>query len=243
MKTCRSTLNQNTKYLNDNINIKNKQYFQDIYDLIIKNRTIKDKTQSSTIDIGCAAGDFLHFLKLKEFPDALFGVDIFSELLDRALQKVPDATFIQKSILELPNTFDYSFDTVIASGVLTLFELEHIYSFFKNIRRLLRNDGTAIIFSPFNQYGVDIHVSHRARVTSKPLQWETGYNCFSFQTIEEITLPLFRSIKFIPFSLNISVKRSCNATYSWTMKNEYKERQEVNGLNLMLDRYFLILNA
>jgi ubiquinone/menaquinone biosynthesis C-methylase UbiE len=200
MNTPEATLSQNEKYLDEKLNIKEKQYFFELEKLITQK--IK-KRPLSLLDIGCATGDFLSFLDArKAFEASLNGIDVFPELLAQAASKLPHATFMQASVLDLPECLENSFDVITASGVMTLFSLDQLPAFFANIRRCLRENGLAVVFSPFNKYGVNVHVNHMvASEGGVSPQWETGYNCFSFQTIEEIVSPLFRSSDFLPFSL------------------------------------------
>ena len=74
------------------------------------------------MDIGCATGDFLHYLS-KLFPDAsLFGLDVYKELIDVAKKEVPSV----EKYYELDISSEISdigkFDVVTCLGVLSIFD-------------------------------------------------------------------------------------------------------------------------
>lgn len=244
MKPIDATFSQVKKYLDKSSNIKEKQYFAELLDIIAARYPLSSEHSVKILDIGCAGGDFLHFLCERK-PEAFSccGIDVFPELLAEAVLKVPRLETIVCSALELPEDLNRAFDVVTALGLLTMFRAEQLHIFFSNIRRLLRDGGTAVVFSPFNKYGVDIHVDHRARIPDEPFAWTTGFNCFSFETIGEIVSPLFSHFEFVPFMLKESLKKGNNPLHSWTIQTESDARQHIVGLNLLLDRYYLILKA
>ena len=74
------------------------------------------------LDIGCANGAFTAYLRAR-FPDnEFFGVDIFDEMLDMCRHSIPDATFENASILDLPEGYIGKFDVVTCVGVLMMFD-------------------------------------------------------------------------------------------------------------------------
>ena len=98
---------------------------------------IKNK---SVLDIGCAKGDFLEFLKTNE-PTANFtGVDFFSDGI-----KHPGIRFI-KTLLPCPELKNEEFDVITAWAVM-----EHLHTpsdYFKDISRILKTGGSFVFQVP-----------------------------------------------------------------------------------------------
>jgi SAM-dependent methyltransferase len=191
------------------------------------------------LDLGCATGNFLGYLH-QRFPGThLTGVDVYEELVVQARQLAPYATFLHGSVLDLPTSLSGCFDTVTALGVLSIFYDHQLGRFLDNVLGCLRPGGRALIFSPFNEYGVDVMTRHRKRIDGRLRDWEVSWNTFSFETIGEALAGRCRGHRFHPFRLGLALDRPNDPGRTWTMKTEANEHQLVNGLKLLIDPYFL----
>lgn len=99
-------------------------------------------TVVSTLDYGCGAGRSTRFLKRLGL-DAT-GVDVSQEMLEQARSKDASGTYHHISSGHLPFE-DSEFDLVFSSFVfLEISSLEEIESILKEMKRVLRKDGTVI---------------------------------------------------------------------------------------------------
>ncbi len=97
------------------------------------------------LDIGCGTGELAY--KLLDKYDEVHGTEISLKCLNIARNKYPDINFRLVSDMILPYPDDF-FDIVVANQVI-----EHIYPnenhlFFKEIHRVLKSDGMAILSTP-----------------------------------------------------------------------------------------------
>ena len=73
-------------------------------------------------DIGCAAGEFAYFLT-QQWPEAeIIGYDVLPELVERAREMVPKATFACGSVLDANMMAPGSADIIFMAGVLSIFD-------------------------------------------------------------------------------------------------------------------------
>ena len=96
-----------TKRTHDSLYLKESRYenTKEMFKFIFKNAFPKKnhhKTKNENIlDMGCAAGEFIYYLKkkLKE-PNSIIGADVRVDLLKKASQNISGVTFVKKSALE-----------------------------------------------------------------------------------------------------------------------------------------------
>lgn len=185
-------------------------------------------------DIGCAAGEFAYFLN-QHWPEAeISGYDVLPELVERAKEMVPKATFRCGSVLDSTMMAPESADIIFMAGVLSIFD--DYRDTLNNVISWLKPGGNAIIFGIFNPSPLDVLI--RSRAADAPLQapWETGWNVFSVASIEAFLLrhaarPQF---EFQPFTIPIDLPPNpADPLRSWTTPLQGGERMIVNGLCLV----------
>jgi ubiquinone/menaquinone biosynthesis C-methylase UbiE len=78
-------------YLHEYIHEKVKESFK----FIIENTFNPDELSNPNeiCDLGCATGEFIHFLKTKTTNSTFYGLDIMESLLKRAIEKMPNVNF------------------------------------------------------------------------------------------------------------------------------------------------------
>ena len=91
------------KRLHDHIYLKENRYKKpkEMFKFIERNafKSTFNKKKELICDIGCAAGEFLYFLK-KEYPHKSFtGVDLRKDLLNKAKRYVSGVKFLKGSVL------------------------------------------------------------------------------------------------------------------------------------------------
>lgn len=103
---------------------------------------IKNLKFNTCLDIGCASGYMLNEI-YKTYPNAkYFGVDIYKKAIDYAKKQYPKITFKVSLAEKLPFK-DSSMDLVLFYE--TIEHVEHPTEALKEIRRVLKKDGTLIL--------------------------------------------------------------------------------------------------
>jgi ubiquinone/menaquinone biosynthesis C-methylase UbiE len=205
--------------------------FKFIKDILRK----KLKNGKSFLDIGCAKGEFIWYLK-DFFPGTRFtGIDISGKLISLARKepKLKDATFMRGSALN----FDLKkkFDFVLMNGVLSIFD-----DFPRPLRRMmkhLKRGGWGYIFGCFTKSDIDVLVRYRNNFLGSR-KWESGLNMFSLKTIEKALRPFSERTKFYRFDLPIDLARKKNPVRSYTV-NTGKGRIILNGANILNQLYLV----
>ena len=77
---------------------------------------------TALLEVGCAAGDFLHWI-VQRYPNAcVTGVDIHPALLDAASRRVPEANFAVGDLEDASTLPDRCFDAVFMLTVHSHFD-------------------------------------------------------------------------------------------------------------------------
>lgn len=196
---------------------------------------------NNLLDVGCATGEFLGYVS-HTFPKLhLTGADVFDNLIVTGQQLLPKASFINSSALSLPEHFNDQFDVVTALGVMSIFNEEQLRLFWKNLIRVTKPGGLIIVFAPLNEYGVDTIIQHRKRVSGNRLDWESGWNIFSIDTICEILGGLKQEMICDQFHFNDVLKQRSDPVRTWTLPTEKNRHQLTNGLKLLVDHYYMVV--
>jgi len=214
-------------YLNENRKNNPKEYFKFIGDFFEKHmNSIEGPT---ILDVGCATGDFLHFIHQK-FPSArISGMDVRDDLLKRAKTEVPSAVFFQGNIQERKTLPKEKFDFIFMLGVHSIFDNYELV--LDNIINKLKNRGRAGIFGVFNPEDVDVLVKVR---NSNDDKWQSGWNMFSKKSISNYLTKKNISHEFIDWKISIDLpKNTSDPLRSWTFKDENGERIVINGTQLV----------
>lgn len=211
-------------YLSEDRKEQPKEYFKFIVKVAGK---LLEKDNITAIDVGCATGDFVYFLK-KNFPNLqLSGMDIDYELLEKAQSEVDDVNFFQGSIADakLPSLYD----VIFINGVHSIFD---DFEWLDNLLSSLEGNGSLYIFGLFNPEDLDVLIKSRPAGTSD--KWETGWNLYSKKTALSYVEKRGFSGTFFDFELGIDLKKNeSDPLRSWTEKMIDGRRIIVNGLQLV----------
>lgn len=123
-------------------------------DTIIEDIKLKNKEEVWLLDIGCSNGTFLKVIEtelLTKFPNLklkLFGIDISTNLINKAKKILPNATFYDCSVEDyISNNKQIVFDYIISNHTL-----EHIENVYEVIRFFLDRCEIMIIEVPYDKY-------------------------------------------------------------------------------------------
>lgn len=216
---------------------KPKEIWKYIFSLF-SNKVNKLDTPVSVLDIGCASGEFLHFLRERnENNNEYYGIDSVQSLIDEAKKKVKGVNFCNKSVLEPPYFDDKKFDFVFCMGVVSIFD--DIVTFLNSILTATRKGTVIYLSSFFNPYPIDAIIRYRRSDVNVPNDyvWRTGWNRFSIQTVENILKPLTEKIVWHEHKMPFSLEKQGDHMRSWTIGTERDQFQRINGLLMLTTAY------
>ena len=122
-----------------------------IYDKLLRNIP----STSKILEIGCGIGHFSNYCYNSK--RSIVSLDINKSNMERAKKKCPILSFVQADAEELPLKDD-SFDVVVSIDLI-----EHLFdqeSHFKEVNRILKNDGVYIIKTPNKIYDLLVNIPY-----------------------------------------------------------------------------------
>jgi len=226
MKEIETVRTHDKLYLSENRKRTPKEYFK----FVLKEVNTDLIKNGSTLDVGCATGDFLWFLG-ETFPGAqLVGADIDQELIERAKAEVPSARFICRNIAK--DNIEERFDIIFMLGVHSIFD--DIKDWLDPMVKLLsaKKESTVCVFGMFNPEDIDVLVRSRASSTDGP--WETGWNIFSKKSVLDYCTEKKWACTFSDFNISIDIEKNLkDPLRSYTIPMQGDERLIVNGLQIV----------
>jgi len=197
---------------------------------------------SNVCDIGCAAGEFLYFLR-KEFPGAHYwGCDVFGELVQKARAVVPDVQFEVGSILDRDLLPANSVDVAFALGVISIFD--EFETSLSNLLHWTKKNGCIYVLGLFNPYPIDVWVKYRLAEDPDPTHREPGWNIFSKASISRYLDKRLGSgrYSFTPFEMPFDLQPNPEEPWrTWTFRDARNRRLFTNGLCLLVNQEILEL--
>ena len=180
----------------------------------------------SILDIGCATGAFLYYVK-KEFQlTDCYGVDYSSNLINQA-NRLDGINFLTDSAESF--NIDKEFDVITMQGVLCYFD--DIYPSLLNIKKHLKPGGRVFILGFFNDYDVDVQIKYRNNRYFD--SFENGWNHHSIYTIKKVLSDIGLKLDNIhEFNLSFELEKQEDPCRSWHINTE-SGRFFINGLGLM----------
>ena len=237
------TANMNSK--NANINRSTQTYLDSSYEKYSSYERFKFVRQimqkhinhtSSFLDIGCAKGEFIWYLKDYFHNVEFTGIDISQKLLSIAKrqQKLESVDFIKADAAGF--SLNKRFDCVYMGGVLSIFD-----DFKKPMQCALKHikpGGRGYIFGCFNKEDIDVIVRYRNNYAGSK-KWESGLNIFSINSIRAALKPFVLSLRFHFFKISTDLPRQKDPVTSYTLNTSEKGRIIANGANIITDFYLV----
>jgi len=183
--------------------------------------------EPTVLDIGCAGGDFLNYLRTL-FPNIRpTAMDVSPELISKASTLLSDCDFVVGDIYRGTGLPERQYDVVFMSGVNYLFD--DYEAWLRNIISLTR--GSAYIFGVFNPEDLDVRATvQRAgdQTSSMP------FNLISQKSINVFLDSLGVRHHFKNWNLPIANPRSHDDPIrSWTIETSTGSFLVVNGMQIV----------
>ena len=221
-------------YLKENYYNNPKETFKFILNII---RTFYKKKINSILDLGCARGEWLYYIKNRTDIKNLVGIDYSQNLINEAKKNLNkfDIKFYKGSAENIK--IKKNFDIIVASGLVSYFD--DLNNFFDNTIKHLNPGGILIILDNFNPYNVDVILSYRNNKYSK--KYEKGWNLHSIETIQRnLKKKKAKIVKIKKFNLSFKLKKSTDPLRSWHTKIDNK-KIFTNGLSQIFNIQAIII--
>ena len=190
-------------------------------------------------DFGCAAGEFLYYLR-GLLPNAVLeGVDLLPSLIQKCRQFVPTATLQVGSVLNGDCKVESQYDKSFLIGVHSIFD--EFETCFSNLIKWTKPGGSVYIAGMFNPFPVDVLIKYKEAKNYESDVFESGWNIFSQQSVSEYLVKNKRvkSFTFKKFDITIDLHRQEDPIRSWTLRDYKEVRFIINGLCILQPHYLL----
>ncbi len=199
--------------------------------IFLKKLISNDFIEPSILDLGCARGEFLYFIKNTLKTKSLFGIDYSSALIEKAVNfsGLSGVNFSVNSVEDIE--MNRTFDVITMLGVLSYFDSTR--PTLKKIKKHLKLNGKAYILGLFNDFDVDVHIRYRNNKYFD--QFESGWNIHSLETIRKDLMDLNMNLTNIHvFDLSFDIQPQADPCRAWHIDTEYGKKY-TNGLGLIYD--------
>ncbi|MFY9729981.1 MAG: class I SAM-dependent methyltransferase [Candidatus Acidiferrales bacterium] len=209
----------NAFYLHEDPRCQPKEFFK----FLVRLAEPQLSTGSTVLDIGCASGAFLHYLRSLHSTLRLAGIDVSPQIITKAKERVPDARFSVGNIYTGDQLPTERFDVVFMSGVNYLFSDYEVW-----LRNLLSvTKGSAYVYGLFNPEDLDVYSTVRR---SGDKTSSTPWNLISEKSISMFLESLNVRHKFFRWTLPIENPRAhADPMRSWTIETKDSGMLVVNG--------------
>jgi ubiquinone/menaquinone biosynthesis C-methylase UbiE len=194
------------------------------------------KKTETLLDIGCAKGELIYLLK-EEYPEIKYtGLEYSINLINIAKneQFLKDVEFIEGDAADFE--LNRKFDTVIMSGVLSIFDdiSKPLLCMLKHIK----SGGKGYIFGGFNVDNIDVILKYRNNYQDSK-EWESGLNIFSIDSVKKIIHDEIVDFNYKKFNISQELKKESNPIKSYTLNLENGEKLIVTGAGVIRDFYLI----
>lgn len=175
-----------TVYSGSNVlDIENYKNTADVFEALYKNVLPRDKN-ATILDIGCGAGHFLYFLKLKGFRN-YYGIDISMQQIEFCKKNISNKVKKVDAFVFL-NTIQCQYDLIVAHDVLEHIPKRKTVELLQLIHNSLTENGQFILRVPnmSNPFSIDSRhrdFTHELGFTEKSLIQVLSVSGFSKQKV------------------------------------------------------------
>lgn len=236
--------NSYPKNFNDSIYLNERRYetpkesFKQIADILNLKNVDASK---SLVDIGCATGEFLYYLRTINANMHLSGIEYSENLINdsRVFLAKHNIEVTQGDAHNLSAVKDSQYDYVTTIGVT------HAYDDYKpwfNEMIRIANDGALCINHMLvNEMDVDVIVRY---INPENQALESGFNKFSIKSIRTFLEQHkdVKSVEFIKHEMPFDIPKKDDPIRSWTINRDGK-RLLWNGLNMEISLYHVVIRV
>ena len=218
-------------YLNEDRAAKPKEYFKFVSSIVDGHAPLDGK---DVLDVGCATGEFIHYLRSKYRDVRFTGMDVSQPLLDEARTRMPMVSWVRRDIITVPYVSETQYDVVFCLGVLQAFDNVEIP--INSLLSCVGKGGSLYILGSFNRHQVDVVMRYRTTSDGEYSDWQLGWNLFSLETYERV-LRQRPDIRWTwhDFRMPFAIPKTADVMRTWTIPMEDNPFQLVNGASMFFD--------
>jgi trans-aconitate methyltransferase len=227
-----------SKRIHDEFYLKETFVVKESFKFLLENIKKNHNDDFTLIDIGCATGVFITYVKEQLPKVKISGADILPSLLERAKINCPSADFYKFDVYNKHSIEkvikDKKFDAVVLDGVHTIFD--NVTPWVENLMNILSDNGVIYVFGSFNESNFDV-ITRVKSVDSNI--WEKGWNRFSLETVKREFEKNNFSVSLKKFNLNLDIKKTDDGRRTYTQRLNDGSVITRNGLELISTSYLI----
>lgn len=210
-------------YLTEDRKQQPKEYFKF---LVQQAAPILRSRSPRVLDIGCAAGDFLYYLR-SSYPNArITGIDLEPQFTAKASQSLPGADFFVADVYSGSNLPAQKFDAVFMNGVNCYFQ--QVEPWVRHVVSL--TEGSAYIFGAFNPEDLDVRAVVQRPGEDASMPW----NLISQKSISLLLDRMGLAHRFTPWEMPVASTRTHeDPLRSWTVEMKDGRLLVINGMQII----------
>jgi len=203
----------------------------------------RGKNNLKILDVGCANGEFLHYLMasndcsdIAKCIQSAVGIDMTPKFIETAnTLRIDKTQFLCGDIFKFSGN-PTGYNIITCFGTVPIFK--NPQPFFSKLYSLLGPDGILICDGLYNKYNVSVEIRFKDD-SVKPTMgvWRSDFNQPRYSDIQDIFKALGTVANFIDidFCAHIPQNASAPAVNVWTQVLKNETIQVVNGLNMIIN--------
>ena len=200
---------------------------REFFEFLVRLAEAQLSAGSTVLDVGCAAGAFLYYLRSLYPGLSLTGIDVSPQFLAKAIRTVPDARFSVGDIYTGDQLPTERFEVVFMNGVNYLFSQYELW--LSNLLSLTK--GSAFVYGIFNSEDLDVYATVRRSGDKSSV---TPWNFISEKSISMFLDSIGVRHRFFRWALPIENPRvHPDPMRSWTIETKDSGYLVINGTQMI----------
>ncbi len=196
---------------------------------------------AAVLDVGCATGEFLYYLRKLNPAFVCTGLDPSDEMIAQARQRVADVDFVVGSLAESDFFSERRFDLVVCCAVIPYFR--DLETPLRNLLAATKRGGFVTLFNTVNEDPIDTHVLYRSADDCEgPWLPDCTYSKRTYaKTLARLGYEL--ETAWHPFKMPFALAKQNDLIRAWTFPTAENPYQLVCGTQQLIDLQVLAIKV